>query len=231
MQTDSIANRAPQRWRLAGGCDSPVRSGWPSGAPVHPSSARGAYAFDEPGAAISITSWRTVRCSSATPIRRWSPDSTKWPRRLGLGQHPSRRGTPGRTIRAHLPSMERMRFVTTGTEAVMSAIRVARAFTGRDLMLKFAGNYHGHFDLALLDAGASAHTADASRGGIPRRRDARRARRALQRPRLGRRAAARARGRLGRDRGRADRRQHGIRHAGQGFLEGLRERAHASARC
>jgi glutamate-1-semialdehyde 2,1-aminomutase len=70
-------------------------------------------------------------------------------------------------IRAHLPVMERMRFVTTGTEAVMSAVRVARAFTRNDLILKFAGNYHGHFDLALLDAGASAHTADASRGGIP----------------------------------------------------------------
>ena len=64
--------------------------------------------------------------------------------------------------------MERMRFVTTGTEAVMSAVRVARAFTGRDLILKFAGNYHGHFDLALLNAGASAHTADAKRSGIPK---------------------------------------------------------------
>ncbi|MGH8164458.1 MAG: aspartate aminotransferase family protein, partial [Rhodanobacteraceae bacterium] len=49
----------------------------------------------------------------------------------------------------------------------MSAIRVARAFTGRTLVLKFAGNYHGHFDLALLNAGASAHTADARRSGIP----------------------------------------------------------------
>jgi glutamate-1-semialdehyde 2,1-aminomutase len=64
--------------------------------------------------------------------------------------------------------MERLRFTTTGSEAVMSAIRVARAFTGRDAVLKFAGNYHGHFDLALLDAGASALTADAARSGIPR---------------------------------------------------------------
>lgn len=70
-------------------------------------------------------------------------------------------------IRNHLPSMQRMRFVTTGTEAVMSAIRVARAFTQRDLVFKFAGNYHGHFDLALLDAGASAHTHAAGAGGIP----------------------------------------------------------------
>ncbi|MGB8267229.1 MAG: glutamate-1-semialdehyde 2,1-aminomutase, partial [Candidatus Velthaea sp.] len=70
-------------------------------------------------------------------------------------------------IRGHLPSMERLRFSTTGSEAVMSAIRVARAFTGHNVILKFAGNYHGHFDLALLDAGASALTADAARSGIP----------------------------------------------------------------
>jgi glutamate-1-semialdehyde 2,1-aminomutase len=70
-------------------------------------------------------------------------------------------------IRGHLPSMERLRFTTTGSEAVMSAIRVARAFTGRDVVLKFAGNYHGHFDLALLDAGASAQTRSARHAGIP----------------------------------------------------------------
>jgi glutamate-1-semialdehyde 2,1-aminomutase len=51
---------------------------------------------------------------------------------------------------------------------VQSAIRVARAFTGRDAILKFAGNYHGHFDLALQDAGASAHTDAPARSGIPR---------------------------------------------------------------
>ena len=70
-------------------------------------------------------------------------------------------------IRGHLPSMERIRFASTGSEAVMSAIRVARAFSGRDAILKFAGNYHGHFDLALLDAGASAHTRSARHSGIP----------------------------------------------------------------
>ncbi|HTD35563.1 MAG TPA: aminotransferase class III-fold pyridoxal phosphate-dependent enzyme, partial [Candidatus Elarobacter sp.] len=73
-----------------------------------------------------------------------------------------------RRIRTHLPSMEKLRFTTTGSEAVQSAIRVARAFTGRDAVLKFAGNYHGHFDLALQDAGASAETPHAERSGIPR---------------------------------------------------------------
>ena len=70
-------------------------------------------------------------------------------------------------IRAYLPSMERMRLVTSGTEAMMSAIRVARAFTRRAKILKFAGNYHGHFDLMLFDAGASARTAGGAASGIP----------------------------------------------------------------
>jgi glutamate-1-semialdehyde 2,1-aminomutase len=73
-----------------------------------------------------------------------------------------------RRIRAHLPSMERLRFATTGSEAVQGAVRIARAYTGRDAILKFSGNYHGHFDLALQDAGASAETPDAARSGIPR---------------------------------------------------------------
>ncbi|MDB5072776.1 MAG: hypothetical protein JWM87_3887 [Candidatus Eremiobacteraeota bacterium] len=71
-------------------------------------------------------------------------------------------------IRLHVPSMEKLRFTTTGSEAVQSAVRVARAFTGRDAVLKFSGNYHGHFDLALQDAGASAETPHAERSGIPR---------------------------------------------------------------
>ncbi len=70
-------------------------------------------------------------------------------------------------IEACLPSMERLRFVTTGTEAMMSAIRVARAFTQRDRILRFAGNYHGHFDLALVGAGASAQTPALAGSGIP----------------------------------------------------------------
>jgi len=70
-------------------------------------------------------------------------------------------------IGRHVPSMERLRFVSTGTEAVMSAVRVARAATGRALVARFAGNYHGHFDGALHAAGASSATVDAARSGIP----------------------------------------------------------------
>jgi glutamate-1-semialdehyde 2,1-aminomutase len=64
----------------------------------------------------------------------------------------------GGAIRAAMPSMERMRFVSSGTEAVMSALRVARAATGRDLIVKFAGGYHGHADSLLAEAGSGLAT-------------------------------------------------------------------------
>jgi glutamate-1-semialdehyde 2,1-aminomutase len=64
----------------------------------------------------------------------------------------------GERIRAAMPSMERMRFVSSGTEAVMSAIRLARGATGRDLLVKFAGGYHGHGDSLLVEAGSGLAT-------------------------------------------------------------------------
>ncbi len=64
----------------------------------------------------------------------------------------------GERIRAAMPSMERMRFVSSGTEAVMSAIRLARGATGRDLIVKFAGGYHGHGDSLLVEAGSGLAT-------------------------------------------------------------------------
>jgi glutamate-1-semialdehyde 2,1-aminomutase len=64
----------------------------------------------------------------------------------------------GEQVRALMPSIERVRFVSSGTEAVMSAARVARAFTGRDKIVKFAGCYHGHADGFLVKAGSGATT-------------------------------------------------------------------------
>jgi len=64
----------------------------------------------------------------------------------------------GERIRGAMPSMERMRFVSSGTEAVMSALRLARGATGRDLIVKFAGGYHGHGDSLLVDAGSGLAT-------------------------------------------------------------------------
>jgi glutamate-1-semialdehyde 2,1-aminomutase len=63
-----------------------------------------------------------------------------------------------RWISAAVPIAERVRFVSTGTEAVMSALRLARAVTGREYVLKFAGNYHGHSDALLSSAGSGALT-------------------------------------------------------------------------
>ena len=61
-------------------------------------------------------------------------------------------------IIAAVPSVEKVRLVNSGTEATMSAIRLARGFTGRDVIVKFAGNYHGHVDSLLVAAGSSAAT-------------------------------------------------------------------------
>jgi glutamate-1-semialdehyde 2,1-aminomutase len=72
------------------------------------------------------------------------------------------------TIRRAMPSMERLRFTSSGTEAVMSALRVARAATGRDLVVKFAGAYHGHSDGLLVEAGSGLATqAIAGSAGVP----------------------------------------------------------------
>ena len=57
-----------------------------------------------------------------------------------------------------MPSIEKVRLVNSGTEATMSAIRLARGFTGRPMIVKFAGNYHGHVDSLLVAAGSSAAT-------------------------------------------------------------------------
>lgn len=61
-------------------------------------------------------------------------------------------------IRSRMPSIERIRFVNSGTEAAMSALRVARAATNRDLVIKFDGGYHGHADSLLVDAGSGVAT-------------------------------------------------------------------------
>jgi glutamate-1-semialdehyde 2,1-aminomutase len=74
----------------------------------------------------------------------------------------------GEAIREAMPSIERLRFTSSGTEAVMSALRVARAATGRDLIVKFAGAYHGHADGLLVEAGSGVATlAIAGSAGVP----------------------------------------------------------------
>jgi len=87
---------------------------------------------------------------------------------LALGAtHPSEIAL-GEAIREAMPSLERLRFTSSGTEAVMSAVRLARAVTGRDLIVKFAGAYHGHADGLLVEAGSGLATlAIAGSAGVP----------------------------------------------------------------
>lgn len=90
-------------------------------------------------------------------------------------QHGSSYGIPteaettlAEQIRQSFPSMQRIRFVNSGTEATMSAVRLARGFTGRDTIVKFEGNYHGHADHLLVTAGSGvAHISSAASAGIP----------------------------------------------------------------
>jgi glutamate-1-semialdehyde 2,1-aminomutase len=154
---------------LAGGASSPVRAGRRvGGEPFVCARAEGPYAFDRDGKrhVDYVMAYGPLLFGHTPPFLH------------GLDALAARGVVHGSTaleelelaerIRGHLPSMEKLRFSTTGSEAVQSAVRVARAFTRRDAVLKFAGNYHGHFDLALQDAGASAETPDATGSGIPR---------------------------------------------------------------
>ncbi|MBV8749358.1 MAG: glutamate-1-semialdehyde 2,1-aminomutase [Candidatus Eremiobacteraeota bacterium] len=154
---------------LAGGASSPVRAGRRvGGAPFVCARADGPYAYDVEGRRYVdyVMAYGPLLFGHTPPFLH------------GLDALAARGVVYGSTtpdelelaarIRGHLPSMEKLRFTTTGSEAVQSAVRVARAFTGRDAVLKFSGNYHGHFDLALQDAGASAETPDATHSGIPR---------------------------------------------------------------
>jgi glutamate-1-semialdehyde 2,1-aminomutase len=154
---------------LAGGASSPVRAGRRvGGEPFVCVRGEGPYAFDPDGRRYVdyVMAYGPLLFGHTPPFltgldalaARGVVYGSTAPDELALASR----------IRSHLPSMERLRFATTGSEAVQSAVRVARAFTGRDAVLKFSGNYHGHFDLALQDAGASAETPDAARSGIPR---------------------------------------------------------------
>ncbi len=160
-------NRAPGA--LAGGVSSPVRAGMAvGGEPFVQACGRGAYAYDASGCRYVdyVMAYGPLLFGHAHPALTGGLDAIAARGTVFGSTHDDELRLAER-IASHLPSMQRLRFVSTGTEAMMSAFRVARAFTGRSLILRFAGNYHGHFDAALLGAGASAQTRDRSRSGIP----------------------------------------------------------------
>ena len=90
---------------------------------------------------------------------------------LSFGAPTPNRDRDGESVVCQLvPSIELVRFVSSGTEATMSAIRLARGFTGRDKIVKFEGCYHGHSDSLLVKAGSGALTFGVPTSpGVPRR--------------------------------------------------------------
>lgn len=155
--------------RLAGGASSPVRSGYAvGGVPFVQASGCGAYAYDAAGNGYVdyVMAYGPLLFGHAHPDFTRGLDALARRGSVFGSTHAEEERLAAR-VGGHLPSIEALRFVNTGTEAVMSTVRVARAFTGRSLIARFAGNYHGHFDLALHDAGASALQGAGGRSGIP----------------------------------------------------------------
>jgi glutamate-1-semialdehyde 2,1-aminomutase len=145
---------------LPGGVDSPVRAFKSVGAsPLFIRRASGARITDIDGNTFIdyVMSWGPLIHGHAprgltSAVAKAARDGTSFgapsPLEVMLGER----------VRTLMPSLERVRFVSSGTEATMSAIRVARAATGRDAMLKFEGCYHGHADAFLVKAGSGALT-------------------------------------------------------------------------
>jgi glutamate-1-semialdehyde 2,1-aminomutase len=143
-----------------GGVNSPVRA-WRnvSGTPLFIASAQGATVTDVDGRTYRdfVGSWGAAITGHAHPnvvaaVNRAAA------RGLGFGAPTPGEIDLGRSIVESMPTLERVRMVNSGTEATMSAIRVARAYTGRPKVLKFAGCYHGHSDGLLARAGSGALT-------------------------------------------------------------------------
>ncbi len=155
---------------IPGGVDSPVRALKAVGThPLFVRRAEGPYLYDIDGNRFIdfCMSWGVFILGHNAPAVTSSA--------VAAVQAGSSYGTPtlaetelAERIRQHLPTMERLRFVNSGTEATMSAIRVARGFTGRDTLVKFEGCYHGHADHLLVAAGsAAANLPQASSAGVP----------------------------------------------------------------
>jgi len=146
---------------IVGGVNSPSRSfkAVGGGAPVFMKRGQGAYFWDEDGNRYIdyLAAYGPIILGHAHPavteaIGRAAANGTLY-------------GTPteleiefARMLKDAVPSLDKVRFVNSGTEAVMTTIRVARAYTGRSKIIKFAGCYHGHSDLVLVAAGSGPST-------------------------------------------------------------------------
>ena len=143
-----------------GGVNSPVRAfRTVGGEPFFVAKAAGSRVIDADGTSYIdyVGSWGPMILGHAHPrivaaIQKAAEAGTSY------GAPTEQETRLARLVQQAFPSLERMRFVSSGTEACMSVLRVARGFTGRDAILKFEGCYHGHADSLLVKAGSGALT-------------------------------------------------------------------------
>jgi glutamate-1-semialdehyde 2,1-aminomutase len=145
---------------LPGGVNSPVRAFQRvGGEPLFIKQAKGAYITDEDGKRYIdyVGSWGPMITGHAHP-EVLAKIKAALDNGLSFGAPTEIETTLAKKVQEHVPSMEMMRMVSSGTEATMSAIRVARGYTQRDKIIKFEGCYHGHSDGLLVKAGSGALT-------------------------------------------------------------------------
>ena len=145
---------------IPGGVNSPVRAfSAVGGTPIFAKSAKGAYVYDEDGNRFIdyINSWGPMLLGHAfPPVVDAVIEKTKEGTSFGM---PTELETKiAKLAVSMVPNIDKIRFVNSGTEACMSAIRLARGYTKKDKIIKFAGCYHGHSDSFLIAAGSGATT-------------------------------------------------------------------------
>ena len=149
---------------IPGGVDSPVRAfGSVGGTPRFIASASGAHVTDAEGHRYVdlVGSWGPALLGHTHPGVVAAVQAAA-ARGLSFGAPTESETLLAEEVRSRVPAAQRVRFVSTGTEATMTAVRLARGATGRDLVVKFAGCYHGHSDGLLAAAGSGLAT-----GGLP----------------------------------------------------------------
>ena len=161
-RSEDLFNRAKRV--LPGGVNSPVRAYQSvGGCPRFIKKAEGTYVYDEEGKRYLdyIGSWGPMILGHNHPeIQQAVVEAAQ--RGLSFGTATEIEVKMGELLCSLVPCFDMVRMVNSGTEAVMSSIRAARGFTGRDKIIKFEGCYHGHFDALLVKAGSGVMTA-----GIP----------------------------------------------------------------
>ena len=145
---------------MPGGVNSPARAfGGVGGEPIFIRQAEGPWLIDIDGNRYLdyIASWGPMILGHGHPVVVAALE-TAIRRGTSYGAPTLQETELAELIIEAVPSVEKVRLVSSGTEATMSAIRLARGYTGRELIVKFAGNYHGHVDSLLVAAGSSAAT-------------------------------------------------------------------------